>query len=102
MANEKIPTKVIQYNRRRYTVEDPALDKAKMIRLTVEVDGVKYAYVQAREPGMLAFISRPDAQGFDLEVVEASGKRYTDRMLPDGETTEPLADWQIDALKLSR
>jgi len=96
------PTKVSQYNRRRYTIEGDALDKAKTIRLTVEVDGVKYVSVQAREPGIVAFVSRATEQGFDIEIVEAGGVRFTDRMLPSGETSEPLAPWQIEALKLER
>jgi len=99
MSNLK---KIDQYNRRRYTVEGGDLEQAKLIRITIELDGKKYVQVQAREPGMIAFVSRPDEQGFDVEIVEASGRRHTDRMLPDGGTSEALAPWQIDALQLEQ
>lgn len=97
--SDDIPKKVSQYNRRRYTVEGDALEKAKRITLIVEVDGKRYVHVEAREPGMVSFISRPDAPGFDIELIEATGRRYTDRAVPAGEN-DALAQWQIDALGL--
>jgi len=82
--------------RRGYTVRDDKLDKAKRVEIIVRVDGQTMAQVQAREPGLVAFVSRPDEPGFDIEIVEASGARFTDMKLPPAKGT-PLS-WQQDAL----
>lgn len=88
----------MEFSRRRYQVEGPELDRAKKIELVVMIDGRVVVQVQAREPGLLAFVSRPDAQGFDIDIVEPVGRRFVDRMLPS--ETEPVADWQLAALGL--
>lgn len=90
-----------QFNRRRYVVEGDSLDRAKRIELIVRVDGKTLVQVQAREPGLLAFVSKPSDQGFEIDIIEATGRRYTDQAVPEG-PTEPVADWQYEALGLSR
>lgn len=86
-----------RFNRRRYIVEGDTLDKAKRIELIVKVDGKVLVQMQAREPGMLAFVSKPSDQGFELDVVEATGRRYTDHSTI-GNPPEPVADWQFEAM----
>lgn len=89
-----------KFNRRHYNVAGPALDDARRIELIVKIDGKSYVHMQAREPGIVAFVSRPTDGGFDIEIVEATGVRYTDHHHPSGMMTEPLADWQKAALEL--
>jgi len=89
------------FSRRHYTTEGEALDKARSIRLIVEIDGKRFVQVQAREPGILAFVSRPDQQGFDLEIVEAKGIKFSDIRTIDGNATEALAPWMLEALGLA-
>jgi hypothetical protein len=95
---------VEHFTRRRYTVEGSDLDKAKRIGVIVTVDGVKQIEMQAREPGIIAVVSRPAEQGFDIEIVEVDrdkvGVRYTDYRFPNGAFTEPVAEWQQLALDL--
>ena len=88
------------FTRRHYAVESPALDEARRIELRIIVDGKTMVQTQAREPGIMAFVSKPNDQGFEIEIVEATGQRYVDIRTPAGETTEPLADWQKEALGL--
>ena len=45
-------------NRRRYTVEGEDLDQARRITFTVQLDGRKIVEIQAREPGLVAIVSR--------------------------------------------
>ena len=85
------------YNRRQYVVEGAALDTARRIELTVTVDGKQLVKIQAREPGLLAFVSKPSEQGFAIEVVEATGRRYVDSAVPGADPTA-LEPWQIAAL----
>lgn len=86
------------FSRRRYTVTGSDLDKAKRIEVIVRVDGRNLVHMQAREPGMVAFVSRPAEQGFDIDVVEAAKGKYTDHALPSD--VAGVADWQFDALEL--
>ncbi len=88
------------FQRKRYTVEGDTLDKARSIQLYVVVDDKVMVNMQAREPGILAFVSKPEEQGFDIEVIEASQVAFTDRALPEFEGPEALADWQAEALDL--
>lgn len=96
---DKASTSAADYNRRCYTVEGDVLEKARRIELIVKVDGKMLVQMEAREPGMLAFVSRPVDQGFDIEVVSATGRRYTDHAAPDGSPTK-VSDWQAAALGL--
>jgi hypothetical protein len=89
-------------NRRHYTVDSDGLDKAKRIEIKVIVDGKQLVHVQAREPGIVAFVSKPTEHGFEIEIVEGSGVRFTDVWLPNGEQTEPVAPWQLEALGIER
>lgn len=88
------------FSRRHYHVEGPELDQARRIELRILVDGKLLVQTMAREPGIMAFVSKPGDQGFDIEIIEAVGTRYTDIRTPAGGTTEPLAAWQKDALDL--
>jgi hypothetical protein len=78
-------------------VEGEDLDKARKIELIVKVDGREIVHVQAREPGMLAFVSKPADQGFEVDMVEATGRRYFDSILPE-KVDDTLAPWQLEAL----
>jgi len=92
------------FTRRRYTVEGGDLDKAKRIGIVIHVDGRKIVEMQAREPGIVAVVSKPKDQGFDIEIVECDrdqlGVRYTDYRFPNGAHTEPVEPWQQLALEL--
>ena len=88
------------FHRRHYIVESPDLDKAKRIELRIIVDGKVMVQTQAREPGIMAFVSKPKDNGFEIEIVEAGGARYTDIRTPAGGQSEPLAPWQKEALGL--
>lgn len=87
-----------QFNRRVYTIEGDDLDTARRIEVIVKVDGKTLVRVQAREPGILAVVSKPDEQGVNIEIVEPGGVRFTDVAVP--ETTAALQDWQLIALGL--
>ena len=99
MATEKQGWSRENFSRRKYTVAGEDLDKAKRIELHVIIDGKRVVQMQAREPGLLAFVSKPDEQGFDIEVIEPTGPKinFTDRAVPE-ESAEPVADWQFKAL----
>jgi hypothetical protein len=100
MANEWSPS---QFGRRQYTIEGDDLDKASKIRVVVYIDNQKIVDVQAREPGILAVVSKPDEQGMDVEIVEPGGARFVDYKLPSGEQVTPSPEaWQLDALGLKR
>lgn len=88
------------FTRRSYHVESPALDKARRIEVRVIVDGKLLVQTMAREPGIIGFVSKPDDEGFDIEIVEATGVKYTDIRTPTGEMTPAVADWQKLALGL--
>jgi hypothetical protein len=88
------------FNRRSYTVEDPALDSARKIEVIVKVDGKTYVHTEAREPGIIAFVSRPKDQGFAIEIVQRGGRRYTDVMAPADMRDDALKPWQVEALGL--
>jgi hypothetical protein len=88
-----------KFSRRRYTVEGGDLDKARKIELIVKVDGKPIVQVQAREPGIIAFVSKPVEQGFDIEIVEAVNRQYFDRAVPDS-SQEGVTGWQLEALGL--
>ena len=90
-----------RFNRRRYVVEGDTLDKARRIELLVKVDGKTLIHMQAREPGILAFVSKPADQGFEIDVVEATGARFTDFAAVDN-TTEQVEEWQYEALGMLR
>ena len=88
-----------RFSRRRYTVEGDDLDKAKRIEVIVKLDGRTLVHMQAREPGILAVISRPKEQGFDIDVIEPRGVQFSDQAVaPQGQ--EAVADWQFEALGL--
>lgn len=58
--------------------EDPSLDNASRIVVEVKIPGRTLMRVQAREPGILAIVSRPDQQGISVVQVEVGGERYVD------------------------
>lgn len=97
MAEEETWTRD-DFHRRHYTVEGDDLDRAKKIELIVRVDGKVMVQVEAREPGIVAFVSKPAEQGFHIELVERGKVRYTDVRTIEGRTTEPLLPWQQMAL----
>lgn len=88
-----------KFSRRRYAVEGPSLDAAKKIEIIVKVDGEMIVHVQAREPGLVAFVSRPSDQGFEIDVVEVKQESYRDRAVPDVYDGD-IEDWQRAALGL--
>ncbi len=104
MADEVQKFEAEHFTRRRYTVGGDDLDRAKRIGIIVLLDGKKIIEMQAREPGIIAVVSKPNEQGFDIEIVEADGDRfgirYTDYRMPNGAFTEPVAVWQQLALEL--
>jgi hypothetical protein len=85
--------------RRRYTVEGADLDKAKSIEVTVKVNGKVMVQVAAREPGIVAMVSRPDDQGFEIDMVEPAKGNFIDAKLP-GDKDDNVAPWQLEALGL--
>lgn len=87
------------FGRRSYYVAGPDLDKARRIEVIVRVDGQNVIQVQAREPGLVAVISRPDKQGIDIEMVEPGGQRYTDIRVPKEGGETPL--WALAALGIT-
>jgi len=87
--------KSANFGRRRYTVEGEELDKARSIRVVVYMDGKALIDVNAREPGVVAMVSKPDDQGFDIEILEPK-VAYTDIRQPPAEAA-PL-DWQLEAI----
>jgi hypothetical protein len=86
-----------RFARRRYVVEGDDLDKAKKIELIVKVDGKQLVHVQAREPGLVAFVSKPLEQGFEVDIVEVDKRHYFDRAVPEV-SAEGVADWQFAAM----
>lgn len=97
------------FGRRGYYIsDDPSdkekgeLEKAKRITIVVLIDGKKYASLQAREPGMVAIVSRPDEEGIRIEVVSPEGVRFTDVMTPEGIREQETEPWQKEALGFDR
>lgn len=90
------------FNRRRYVIESDAFEKAKRIEVKVFVDGKQFAHMQVREPGLIAVVSAANDPGIELDIVEGSGKRYTDYFTPSGERTEPVAAWQFELLGIEK
>jgi len=86
-----------KFSRRRYVVEGEDLDKARKIELILRVDGKQIIHVQAREPGLVAFVSKPMDQGFEIDLVEVGKKIYLDAAVPEI-SKDPVADWQFKAL----
>lgn len=91
------------FAQRVYAAQGPALNEQSSIRLLVQVDGQTVANFEAREPGMLAFVSRPDDNGFAIVMIEPTGQRLTDYPNTLGQyTTPPPPDWALEALGLER
>lgn len=86
------------FERRHYTIEGSALDEARKVRLMVTVDGKTLVDVTGMEPGIVAFVSRPTEQGFDIELV--AGGALAKRIVPAGEQMWPVSDWQKAALEV--
>ena len=86
------------FERRHYTIEGSALDEARKVRLMVTVDGKTLVDVTGMEPGIVAFVSKPTDQGFDIELV--SGGALAKRIVPAGEQMWPVSDWQKAALEV--
>lgn len=79
--------------------EDPVLDDASRIVIEVKIPGKTLMRVQAREPGILAIVSRPDQQGIAIVMVEVGGERYVDTN--NGITKTHQADrWALEALSV--
>ncbi len=93
-------TESATYRRRYYSVDGKPFDAAKKIELIVRVDGKELVHLQAREPGLLAFVSKPLDDGIELHVVEVSEKAYRDQAAPAVADSEGLLPWQIEALGL--
>lgn len=85
------------FARRSYSVVGQDLDDASRIEVIVKVDKRTVIHMQAREPGMLAIVSRPDSQGIDVESLEVDRDGYTDYRLPNGERQE-VPDWMMHAI----
>ncbi len=101
MANEDQWTPE-DFSRRHYTAEgSPQLNKAKRIELVIKIDGKPFVQIQAREPGMLAFVSKPSDDGFELEIIEAKHIKFSDIRTIEGNATEKLESWQLEALGLT-
>jgi hypothetical protein len=95
--------KAADFNRRSYTIAGDDLDKAKRIAVTITVDGKQIMNAQLREPGMIALVSKPSEQGFDVEIVEPGGARFTDFQTPEGDNRTPQPEhWQLVALGLEK
>ncbi|MDQ3170706.1 MAG: hypothetical protein M3Q55_11265 [Acidobacteriota bacterium] len=101
MSEKKDTYAADDFNRRSYTVEGPDLEKAAKIELIIKVDGKTLVHMAAREPGLVAFVSRPTDQGFSIEIVQSGGRRYVDFMSPADLREDTVLPWQIAALGLS-
>lgn len=89
--------------RRSYGAKSPEFDRVdpRSIRLRVLVGKQVVADFQAREPGLLAFVSRPDDSGFAMELVEPGHAGFHDLAAPDGSIVQRPSDWQLVALGLT-
>ena len=58
-------------------LEDPDLNE-QTVTVTVKVGGRTLIDMKAREPGILAIVSRPDEDGIRVYTVEAGAVRYVD------------------------
>ena len=88
------------FSRRRYVVEGDDLDKAKRIEVIVKINGKTYVHVAAREPGLIAMVSKPDDQGFEIDMVEPTKGAFIDVKVP-GDKSNNIEPWQLAALGLS-
>lgn len=87
------------FHRRHYTIAGEDLDNAKQIELIIRVDGKDVVHMkQTCEPGLVAFVSKPGEQGFDVELVTHGAFRFTDIRTPTGAPTEDVLPWQLSAL----
>lgn len=75
------------------------LDKAKKIEVIVMVDGKPLVHVQAREPGMVAMVSKPADQGFEIDMIEPIKGKFVDHMAP--EDMDRVQEWHFTALGMN-
>lgn len=100
---EKLKWEPKHFSRRAYAIEGDDLEKAKRIRVKIEIDGHPLVDLQIREPGIIAVISRPAEQGIAIEIVEPGGVRYLDSGSSMGERrTGPPEPWQVEQLGLQK
>lgn len=86
------------FHRRRYTYNSDGLNGAH-VEVIVKVNGKTVVHVQGREPGMIAFVSKPQEEGFDIDMCQP-GARFTD-VKPIDAKAEKVAPWQLMALDLA-
>lgn len=85
------------FSRRRYVVEGEILDKkGTLIEVIVMINGKQHTRVQCREPGIVAVVSKPDDQGFEIDMIEHTKGGFVDRAVPEADGS-PL-DWHFQAL----
>ena len=87
------------FSRRRYVIEGDTLDKAKLIEVIVLVDGKQLIRVQAREPGIVAMVSKPNDQGFEIDMIEPAKGRFVDRASPA--EVDQVQAWHFAALGMN-
>ncbi len=90
--------KLKDFGRRAYYLKDEEDYKDRRLEIVFKVDGKQIAQLQAREPGMVAMVSRPDEEGIRLEVISPGGVRYTDVLTPEGVEEQALMPWHKEAL----
>lgn len=88
------------FRQRAITVSGPGLANAQSIEVILRVDGKTVAHLQAREPGMVAVVSRAVDEDIAVVVVQPMGVAYTDADMPgDGHPQAPER-WVLEALGL--
>ena len=90
------------FHQSNYSYEDTALDSAKRITYKLSVNGRDLVTLQAREPGILAIVSRPDSDGIDFIIVEPGGARYIDMRMPDFERAAQVEPWALELLGIAK
>lgn len=92
----------MSYQRRSYRIESPDFAERR-VEIVMLVDGKQVVRLQARQPGLVAYVARPDGAGYDFELVERVGERVVD-LAPFEETDPPVSPeqplaWQRQALE---
>lgn len=87
-----LPTKASEFHRRHLSIAK----KPSLVEMMVFVDGNQMVAVNSKKASLMAFVSRPEDDGFNVEIVEDGMAPFTDISRPEDEPETPRR-WQLDA-----
>lgn len=88
-----IPDKVEEFHRRTLSKRG---EEVKVVEMFTYIDGSKFSHQGSSKAVSMLFVSRPDEEGFTLEIAERGVAPYTEFTHP-GSTSAKPHPWQSDA-----